>query len=288
MTFNRRTLLFSAAIVTLLTASFFTVSASDAARSAVAQLWQLAPAAPQIAESDRLAELRQRRAEVMKRMGDKAVLVLFGAEPRVYTNDVDYHYRQENNLYYLTGIKQEDATLILLPGAAKTREILFLPPRDPRNETWHGRMLSADEARARSGVQEVWDNKLLNGLLAYLMPRAEQALAKRGNVSKPNDQLAAQWQSEFQPVLDAIKSDKAELYLLMPRGNDLREYRAEHEFASAISALRSRAGTDGCTTSMLGPAVMGVIGVKSFSVSYGSFGYMLTLIAKPAETSRRV
>ena len=239
MTFNRRTLLFSAAIVTLLTASFFTVSASDAARSAVAQLWQLAPAAPQIAESDRLAELRQRRAEVMKRMGDKAVLVLFGAEPRVYTNDVDYHYRQENNLYYLTGIKQEDATLILLPGAAKTREILFLPPRDPRNETWHGRMLSADEARARSGVQEVWDNKLLNGLLAYLMPRAEQALAKRGNVSKPNDQLAAQWQSEFQPVLDAIKSDKAELYLLTPRGNDLREYRAEHEFASAISAANA-------------------------------------------------
>src|SRR6266498_3800674 len=109
---------------------------------------------PKISEADRLAELRARREDVMKRMGASGVMVLFGAEPRVYTNDVDYHYRQENNLYYLTGVKQEDATLVLIPGAKRTREILFIPPRDPRNETWHGHMMSADEARARSGVQD--------------------------------------------------------------------------------------------------------------------------------------
>jgi hypothetical protein len=82
----------------LLTAS---ATASEEMKSAVAQLWHIAPPAPQIAENDRLAELGKRRAEVMKRMGDKGVLVLFSTEPRVYTNDVDYHYRQENNLYYL-------------------------------------------------------------------------------------------------------------------------------------------------------------------------------------------
>jgi Xaa-Pro aminopeptidase len=203
-------------------------------KSAVAQLWHVAPPAPRIAESERLAELSKRRAEVMKRMGDKGVLVLFSTEPRVYTNDVDYPYRQENDLYYLTGIKQEGATLILLPGAKQTREILFMPERDPRNETWHGRMMSADEARARSGVQEVWDSRMLNGFLAYLAPRAEQALAKRGNVSKPNEQLAAKWQTDFQAVREAIKADQAELYLLTP-GRDLREYRPEHEFAELIS-----------------------------------------------------
>jgi hypothetical protein len=40
-------------------------------------------------------------------------------------------------------------------------------------------MLSDEEARARSGVQEIWDSRMLNGFLAYLAPRAEQALAKR-------------------------------------------------------------------------------------------------------------
>ena len=117
------------------------------------EIWRIAPPAPKISEADRLAELSARREDVMKRMGEKAIMILFSAEPRVYTNDVDYHYRQENNLYYLTGVKQDGATLVLIPGAKRTREILFMPPRDPRNETWNGHMMSADEARARSGVQ---------------------------------------------------------------------------------------------------------------------------------------
>jgi Xaa-Pro aminopeptidase len=201
------------------------------------EIWRIAPPAPNISEADRLAELSARRQEVMKRMGDKAVMVLFGAEPRVYTNDVDYHYRQENNLYYLTGVKQEDATLVLIPGAKRTREILFMPPRDPRNETWHGHMMSADEARARSGVQEVWDGDLLNGFLAFLAPRAEQSVAKRGSVSKPKAQLAEQWQNEFQTLIEAVKSDQGEIYLLAPSTNrDLREYRQEYEFAEALKA----------------------------------------------------
>src|SRR5262245_52743084 len=106
------------------------------ATASAPEIWRIAPPAPKISEADRLAELRARREEVMKRMGDRGLMVLFGAEPRVYTNDVDYHYRQENDLYYLTGVKQEDATLVLIPGAKRTREILFMPPRDPRNETW--------------------------------------------------------------------------------------------------------------------------------------------------------
>src|SRR5215471_21687926 len=162
----------------------------DAATALSPEIWRIAPPAPKISEADRLAELRARREEVMKRMGDKAIMVLFATEPRVYTNDVDYPYRQENDLYYLTGVNQEDATLVLIPGAKRTREILFMPARDPRNETWHGHMMSVDEARARSGIQEVWDGKSLNGFLAFLAPRAEQAIAKRGAVSKPDAQLA--------------------------------------------------------------------------------------------------
>ncbi len=205
----------------------------------IAEIWRIAPPAPKIAETDRLNELAKRRQEVMKRMGDKAVMVLFSTEPRIYTFDVDYHYRQENNLYYLTGIKQDGAALVLIPGAKKTREILFVPERDARRETWTGHMLSNDEARRRSGVQEVWDLKLLNGFLATLAPRAEAAIAKRGNFSKPNAELAAQWQSEFQTLIEAAKNEQAEIYLLTPQGRDLREYRQEHEFAENIKAANA-------------------------------------------------
>jgi Xaa-Pro aminopeptidase len=236
MSTNRRRIRLIVVAVALVAALIISIGAASGAVILEApEIWRIAPPAPKISESDRLAELRARRQEVMKRMGDKAVMVLFGTEPRVYTNDVDYPYRQENNLYYLTGVNQEDAALVLIPGAKQAREILFMPARDPRNETWHGHMMSADEARARTGITEVWDSGSLNGFLAFLAPRAEQAIAKLGSISKPNEQLARQWQAEFQPFIEAAKTDQAEIYLLAPRSDrDVREYRQEYEFAEAI------------------------------------------------------
>src|SRR5215813_416346 len=242
MNTNRRRIRLSAVSAALAVALTLLAAWPDSRNKVAAtalspEIWRIAPPAPKISEADRLAELRARREEVMERMGGRGVMVLFGAEPRVYTNDVDYHYRQENNLYYLTGVKQEDATLVLIPGAKRTREILFMPPRDPRNETWHGHMMSADEARARSGIREVWDSGLLNGFLSFLAPRAEQAIAKLGAASKPNAKLTGQWQNEFQTLIDAVKSDQAGIYLLAPSPDrDLREYRREYEFAEAIKA----------------------------------------------------
>ncbi|MGH9799274.1 MAG: aminopeptidase P N-terminal domain-containing protein, partial [Blastocatellia bacterium] len=212
------------------------------ATSSAPEAWRIAPPAPKISEADRLKELAWRRQETMKRMGDKSIMVLFSTEPRIYTYDVDYHYRQENNLYYLTGINQggqDGAVLVLIPGAKKTREILFVPKRDPRRETWTGHMLSDDEARQRSGIREIWDMQLLNGFLATLATKAEAAITKRGPVSKPNADLLAQWQTEFQTFIEAAKNDQGEIYLLTPPQRDLREYRQEHEFAENLKATNS-------------------------------------------------
>ena len=73
----------------------------------------VAPKAPQFADAERHAEFARRRAAVAAKMADKSILILFSAEPKLYTNDVDYVYRQENNLYYLTGLKQDGATFVM-------------------------------------------------------------------------------------------------------------------------------------------------------------------------------
>lgn len=202
-------------------------------------LWKIAPPPPQIAESERLAELAARRREAAKRIGERALMVLFSAEPRVYTNDVDYHYRQENNLYYLTGIKQGGVTLLLIPGAKTKREILFVPRRDPWMETWNGRMLSFDEARARSGVAEVWDAELLPAFLATIAPRANAAAALRGPVKQPEAEQARAWRDEFASIINAIREEKGEIHLLVPPEQDSREYRHEQAFAASLAQVSS-------------------------------------------------
>src|SRR4030095_13087489 len=118
---------------------------------------RITPATPVFDEKERLAELAQRRARVAQSVGTKSLLILFSTEPRVYANDVDYQYRQENNLYYLTNLKQKGATLVLLPGNTQTPEILFLPCRNPAPDTWTGHMYSAQEANQLSGVKEIWE-----------------------------------------------------------------------------------------------------------------------------------
>jgi Xaa-Pro aminopeptidase len=132
---------------------------------------RVTPPAPVFDETARLAELAQRRARVAERIGPKGLLVLFSTQPRVYANDVDYQYRQENNLYYLTNLKQKGATLVLMPGNSQLSEILFLPRRDPAAETWTGHMYSPDEARAASGINEIWEAKEFEPFMQALRNR---------------------------------------------------------------------------------------------------------------------
>lgn len=95
-----------------------------------------------------LTEYRARRAELAKSLPD-GIVVLFartGGEGRG-------RYFQEPNFAYLTGWRRPGAALLLAPGL----EILFLPPRDERTETYEGPMLTAEEPDAPSitGFQKV-------------------------------------------------------------------------------------------------------------------------------------
>jgi Xaa-Pro aminopeptidase len=132
---------------------------------------RVTPPAPVFDDAARLAELAQRRARVAERIGQKGLLVLFSTEPRVYANDVNYQYRQENNLYYLTNLKQKGATLVLMPGNPQLKEILFMPRRNPAAETWTGHMYSPEEARAASGINEIWDAREFEPFMQALRNR---------------------------------------------------------------------------------------------------------------------
>jgi Xaa-Pro aminopeptidase len=189
-----------------------------------------APPAPEFTDEERHAELRSRRERVMAKLGPNSLLVLFSAEPRVYTNDVDYKFRQENNLYYLTTLKQQGATLVMVRGAAgPAREILFLPRRNAAAETWTGHMYSPEEASAVSGVGEIWEARefepFMNAVrtrLAY-RPAPQAVLLSTPNAlsSPPNDFLAA------------MSKNEATLYLLITGGEHNREFERERAYSEA-------------------------------------------------------
>lgn len=192
---------------------------------------RITPPAPMISDQARLAELASRRARVAQSIGPKAMLVLFSAEPRLYTNDVNYLYRQENNLYYLTQLKQEGATLVLLPGSAQVPELLFLPRRNPSAEVWDGHMYTPEEAGQRSGIREILDAREFEPFMEAV--RSHQPYhSKKENVlmSKTPGQTAVGSETLFR----AAEKNQAELYLLSPKSAD-KEYAQEQRFATEWS-----------------------------------------------------
>jgi len=190
-----------------------------------------APAAPVFDEKARLAELAQRRTRVTQAIGPNAVVILFSTEPRVYTNDVDYQYRQENNLYYLTSLKQKGATLVLLPSNPQLPEILFLPRRNPAAETWTGHMYSPQEAAQRSGVKEIWEASEFEPFMSAIRNR-QPYWPKADKVLMASQPAAANTAPGFETLFSAAAKNEAELYLLVPNDRESKEYGHEQRFAA--------------------------------------------------------
>src|SRR6185503_2073962 len=203
-------------------------------------LIKVTPQAPAFLETERLNELLQRRARVAQWIGNKGFLVLFSGEPRVYANDVDYPFRQENNLFYLTHLKQAGATLVLLPGNTQFPEILFLPRSNPLAEVWTGHMYSPQEAKQISGVKEIWASSELDPFLRSMRNR-QPYRPKQENVLLSDLPASFEFRNGhgFEPLFAAAADDGASVFLLAPRGQDSHEYAREQQFASDWSKTAS-------------------------------------------------
>lgn len=176
--------------------------------------------------AQRAAESSLRRARVMERMG-QGMAILISGEPKNFSNDVDYPFRQENNLYYLTGVNQPGATLVLMPGSREPQEVLFLPKREPSQETWTGHMLSAVEAERLSGIKQIWEATELEAFLdAALTGKRYEKRSFSWDVPRPAEPSA---------------KDSLEVWLIQARGSSaVAQFQREKTFGDTLSARYPR------------------------------------------------
>jgi Xaa-Pro aminopeptidase len=104
------------------------------------------------ADSVPLDEYAGRRARLLDKLPD-SVIVLFAHTPSGELHDRNGYF-QEPNFYYLTGLQQSGAALLLCSSCpAELRQILFLPKRNARREIYDGPALAPGDAAipARTG-----------------------------------------------------------------------------------------------------------------------------------------
>lgn len=95
-------------------------------------------------------------------------IAIFNSNDELPRNgDQLYTFKQNSDLYWLTGIEQEDTMLIIFPGNPdlRYREVLVLVRPNELKEKWDGHRLRAKEAEAISGIQTIVWLDSLDGLL---------------------------------------------------------------------------------------------------------------------------
>lgn len=123
-------------------------------------------------------------------------IAIFNSNDELPTNgDALHPFKQNADLYWLTGIDQEDTMLVLFPDNPdpKYREVLVLVRPNELKEKWDGHRLRREEATAISGIKTiVW----LDSLESLLQPWIHDATNIYLNTNENNRK------SNYVPVRD--------------------------------------------------------------------------------------
>jgi len=155
-----------------------------------------------------------------------------------------YVFTQEDNFYYLTGVNEEGAGIIILPALKNdpagdvwhgARQILFLQPKDPAKEKWNGvRMSPSDpDIGQKTGLAIVAPLTEMRGYierLAKSYPAFYTILPyEKENGGYPHEKAVADW---LQQVAPHVK-----LKDIRPQINAMRQIKSPGEIAFLQKAI---------------------------------------------------
>ena len=104
-----------------------------------------------------------RRDSVRNRMPANSVMAVFAFPTRTFSNDVEYVYHQNPDLYYLTGYKEPHALLLLFKDpqvsadGSKVNEVFFVQKRNASAEQWTGRRLGNEGVKSALGIKNAYN-----------------------------------------------------------------------------------------------------------------------------------
>ncbi len=103
-------------------------------------------------------------------------IAIFNSNDILPTNaDGSLKFKQNSDLFYLSGIDQEESILVLYPGAKDGihKEVLFLKETNEHIAIWEGHKLTKAEAFTVSGIQKVYWLSEFKTVLRSLLAEAE-------------------------------------------------------------------------------------------------------------------
>ncbi len=97
------------------------------------------------------------RKSLVKQLKPNSLVALNANDLMPTNSDGTMRFRQNSDLFYLTGVDQEETVLVLCPDFpdAKYREVLFVRETSDLIATWEGHKLTKEEAQQQTGIETV-------------------------------------------------------------------------------------------------------------------------------------
>jgi len=142
--------------------------------------------------------------------------------------DAYYDFKQNSDLFWLTGIDQEECALVLFPDCAVEtyREALFVKRTNEHIAVWDGHKYTKEEATAVSGIKNVFWMDEFDGMIRAIINMAENIYLNtnendRASSTVPYKDLRFAWQIQERfplhkyeraaPLLQRLRSVKSPL-----------------------------------------------------------------------------
>jgi Xaa-Pro aminopeptidase len=189
-----------------------------------------------------------RRDAARAAMPENSVMVVFAAPTRTFSNDVEYLYHQNPDLYYFTGYKEPHAVLFIFKedqtgtDGNKYNELFFVQEKNAQQEQWTGRRLGDKGVIEKLGIATVYNGQAFKDysidltrfskIITSTLP--EDVRNNRGSADLFD--LIAQFKTKAN-ISDTAKNEKVDNRLFYQITAKLREIKTPEEMSLIRKAV---------------------------------------------------
>ncbi len=197
----------------------------------------------------------QNRQRLIQKLKPQSVAIFCSNDPMPANADGTMGFIQNSNLFYLTGIDQEETFLVINPSHPdpEMREVLFVRETSEHIRIWEGEKLTKEEAREISGIRTVYWSSQFESVVYRLIPANERIYL---NLNE-HDGADISFETRERKLLKELK-EKFPLHNYdrsAPLLQELREVKSKHEIELLKKAIDITGKAFRRLTRFIGPGV---------------------------------
>nr|WP_199002188.1 aminopeptidase P family protein [Flavobacterium sp. ASV13] len=174
----------------------------------------------------------ENRKRFSEKMDSNSIAILVSNDVMPNNADDVMGFAQNNDLFYLSGINQDETILVLFPNAYKEENqiILFIKEVNEHTKLWDGDFLTKEEARAISGIKNIkWTHEFEKTLQLFAFEADTLYLGHNEHIKRVTNEMITrqdrmiQWCKEKYPLHQYERAAKIT--------RELRPVKSEEEIA---------------------------------------------------------